>query len=145
MKNLLAASLLLWSFSQPIQAQTKKEVLEYRMPPDVERRKGGYRISQSRGEVGYEYFSNKTRLRVAFEKYEKGVLVERKLYDPDQPLHPYMFQLHGVQKQWYPNGVLKKWSPYFLGTKDGVFKEWDEKGQKVAQYTLKEGTGVAPI
>jgi len=49
---------------------------------------------------------------------------------------------HGLHREWHSNGVLAMETPYDHGIIDGTVKQWNDKGELIAQCEIKRGTGV---
>lgn len=49
---------------------------------------------------------------------------------------------HGLHRDWHPNGVLAEEVPYNHGIIDGTVKQWNDKGELIAQCEIKRGNGV---
>jgi hypothetical protein len=48
---------------------------------------------------------------------------------------------HGFEREWYPNGALKSELLYDQGLLNGTCKHWNEKGEFLGSYELKQGKG----
>ncbi|QIF05569.1 toxin-antitoxin system YwqK family antitoxin [Roseimicrobium sp. ORNL1] len=74
---------------------------------------------------------------VAIELMDHEVVVKRELLKDGKK--------HGIQREWHPNGRPKLEAPYREGSMEGTFKEWNENGDLVGQYSMSKGTGVVKV
>lgn len=72
---------------------------------------------------------------ISREVFHKKILIERVLLKNEKE--------HGVQLKWHENGKRKSEEPFRDGRMEGTFREWDERGNLVAMYTMRGGSGVA--
>lgn len=121
-------------------SQTAQDVLEYTLPHDGVRSRGG--LLPNSEVMEYNIFVPGTDLykkheelptRIGVEDFLGEQLVRRLLYRNDKK--------HGVQRIWHPNGQLASEEPYRDGRMDGLFRCWDEAGQLTAHYTIINGSG----
>lgn len=124
--------------SRPTLAQTAGDLADYDIPPNAIKR----------GPYTDKYYAT------YFEYYEReagdhlGARIGTEIYDGPTKLKCILYKdgdLHGVQREWYPDGQLKSESPYREGCRDGEFHRWDEKGRLTAKYQINNGTGVERI
>lgn len=64
-----------------------------------------------------------------------GVMAEEQLFDADG-------KLHGVCRQFHPNGKLFCEEPYRHGLQDGTFRYWDASGKLRGESLLRNGNGI---
>jgi antitoxin component YwqK of YwqJK toxin-antitoxin module len=66
--------------------------------------------------------------------YEGGHLADERLYKNRK--------LHGIWRQYHPNGSLFAERPYRNGQMDGTFRFWDDRATLLGESQMKNGTGL---
>ncbi len=130
----LIALLLVISLISPLRAQDAEDYLSYDIPANAEKIGPG---NDKDNTLWYHFFFpagvRTQESLVGKENYDCNQLIERELMKKGRK--------HGLQKTWHRNGTLQSESPYQDGVMHGTFREWNEKGQLIAQYTMVHGTG----
>lgn len=129
----LGATLVL-ALAGPAPAQVAPDLLEYAIPDNAQR-KGPF-VDPSGRQV-LAYVVPETEELVAREVFEDGARVRRDLFKDGK--------LHGIQRQWHPNGVLASAEPYRDGWPDGRSQHWDPQGRLVGSYVIQNGAGLRKI
>jgi len=140
-------------FSVAVAAQTAPDIEAVATPPDAIVEKAAtrdprvvqqhYFLRNAEGGhgdlVAIEWLSVNPRVE------GEGKLFRRELIKIDRTKHIIPERLHGVQREWHPNGKLKSESPYRMHRRDGLFRQWDEQGRLIAQYQITDGNGIERI
>jgi len=132
-------------------AEEAGSVLTYDIPAGA--KKVGPITTRDPRTVTYIYFAPGTKMSgeimIASEMYDSGQLVKRELFKPTPSGVRVPFNSgpvrHGVEQTWHKNGVKAKDSPYQDGKMHGTFREWNDAGQLVGQYEMRDGTGTKMI
>jgi antitoxin component YwqK of YwqJK toxin-antitoxin module len=110
------------------------DYLNYKIPVDSVT--AGPHPTRDPDQQEFYYFTGAEKTRenlVAIEVFDQDVLIRRELMKHGKK--------HGMQMEWHPNGKPKKEAPYKDGSMKGMFRDWDESGNLVGQYTMSGGTG----
>ncbi len=78
--------------------------------------------------------------------WDSNNLIAREIYiaEPPRLVHQTLFKQgkqHGIEKLWFDNGQIYSATPFFEGQIDGTCRQWNQAGQLIAQYDIKDGTG----
>jgi hypothetical protein len=135
MRAYLYVLMTFWLVSPSDTMAQDADYLEYSIPASA--KKVGPSPTKNLGEKDVNYLdanSPKGPTLVGHDVFLNGVLIQRDLYLGN-------WGRHGMQKEWYPNGVLKSEIPYRRSQIHGVCRYWDDHGQLVGQYEMNEGSG----
>ena len=81
----------------------------------------------------YEYDKNKNIITIT--KYDMGLIIEKEMINrKDRDGNK-----HGIWKEFYKNGLIKKEEKYFHGLKDGISKKFNSKGGIVKLENYNKG------
>jgi antitoxin component YwqK of YwqJK toxin-antitoxin module len=78
--------------------------------------------------------------------YVGSTVVGARYYNPegklicDSPIKD--MKIHGKEREWFSNGVLKYEGNYLDGLKDGVFYQYNSEGKLLGTFEIKNGTGI---
>jgi hypothetical protein len=79
------------------------------------------------------------------EYYVGNRLVGRRFWEPNRKLcMEYGMKdglMHGIFRDWWPNGALAHQSHYVNGKEHGLSKQYDNQGRLIGTYRMKHGTG----
>jgi antitoxin component YwqK of YwqJK toxin-antitoxin module len=110
-------------------ADKAPDPLLYEIPKDA--------IEKQRSQTSFQYMDRQAGQVVGeriFKDDRNGPLLKEKVL--------YRGQLHGVQREWYPNGQIKSTSAYRLGVMDGIFAFWSASGKRTGYDKIENGKGV---
>ncbi len=121
------------------------DYLQYAIPPDAVRIGPGSERDPEKSSINYFLAGCKPSLEtfVGKEVFYRKQLIERCLY---KGMNSYgMQKLHGVQRKWFKNGILKSEEPYKDDVMHGHFRYWNEQGQRIGDNVILDGRGTIRI